>query len=313
VFSCFVDFQKAFDKVNYWKLFLKLLDDGVDDKIVRIMAFWYSNQVCYVRWKDVVSSGFYMGNGTRQGGVLSPYLFSRYIRDLLQAVVNSGVGCFVGNQCVNILAYADDLVLLAPSWHALQILLNILDVQSSLIDLVCNTRKTVCMIFMPKNHNRLFTTVFPPFKIGRSVLQFVPQFKYLGHILTNNLSDDADINREVRSMFVRCNILIRKFHSCSKLVKLKLFRSFCLCFYDIALWTSFHKSHLIKFRSCYNKCVKSFFGFRKYDSMTNALLETGLPSFETVLHNAQYVFHKRLCCSQNLLVVNLLAVKTSNA
>jgi len=70
-----------------------------------------------------------MGNGTRQGGVLSPLLFSIYIRDLLGAVTSSGVVCFIGDQCVNILAYADDLVLLAPSWHALQLLLNILHVQ----------------------------------------------------------------------------------------------------------------------------------------------------------------------------------------
>jgi len=41
-----------------------------------------------------------------------------YIRELLGAVSSSGIGCFIGNQCVNILAYADDLVLLAPSWHA---------------------------------------------------------------------------------------------------------------------------------------------------------------------------------------------------
>jgi len=27
MFSCFIDFTKAFDKVNHWKLFLKLLDD----------------------------------------------------------------------------------------------------------------------------------------------------------------------------------------------------------------------------------------------------------------------------------------------
>ena len=60
------------------------------------------------------------GNGTRQGGVLSPYLFSRYIRDLIAAVVNSGIGCKLGNQLINILACADDIVLLAPSWNAFQ-------------------------------------------------------------------------------------------------------------------------------------------------------------------------------------------------
>ena len=83
IFTCFfLDFQKAFDKVNYSKLFLKLLDNGVNSKIVSILAVWYTNKVCYVRWQNVVSSSFNMCDGTRQGGVLSPYLFTRYIRDL---------------------------------------------------------------------------------------------------------------------------------------------------------------------------------------------------------------------------------------
>jgi hypothetical protein len=34
VFACFVDFSKAFDRVNYWKLFNKLLDDSVDPNVV---------------------------------------------------------------------------------------------------------------------------------------------------------------------------------------------------------------------------------------------------------------------------------------
>jgi len=63
-------------------------------------------------------------------------------------------------------------------------------------------------------------------------------------------------------MFVRCNILIRKFHNCSKNVNVKLFRSYCLCFYDIALWTLFTVCTLCKFRSCYSRCVKLFFGYQ---------------------------------------------------
>ena len=43
VFICFVDFSKAFDKVNYWKLFQKLLDDNVNFSVVALLAFWYSN------------------------------------------------------------------------------------------------------------------------------------------------------------------------------------------------------------------------------------------------------------------------------
>jgi len=66
-------------------------------------------------------SGFFMmSNGTRQGGSLSPFLFCRYIRDLLQEVAQSGIGCNVGGLTMNILAYADDIVLLPPAWRAMQ-------------------------------------------------------------------------------------------------------------------------------------------------------------------------------------------------
>jgi len=49
VFTCFVEITKAFDSVNYWKLFNRLLDDGIDVAIVTIHAFWYSNQKICVR------------------------------------------------------------------------------------------------------------------------------------------------------------------------------------------------------------------------------------------------------------------------
>jgi len=34
VFACFTDYCKAFDKVNYWKLFKQLIDDGVNGCIL---------------------------------------------------------------------------------------------------------------------------------------------------------------------------------------------------------------------------------------------------------------------------------------
>jgi len=75
VFVCFIDFSKAFDYVNCWKLFYKLLDDNVSFIAVRVLAYWYSHQECFIRWRNCISAGFYFRNGTRQGRVLSPYLF----------------------------------------------------------------------------------------------------------------------------------------------------------------------------------------------------------------------------------------------
>jgi len=124
VLTCFVDITKAFDSVNYWKLFNKLLDDGIDVAIVTILAFWYSNQKICVRWQNTLSNNFTIGKGIRQGGVLSPVLFARYINELLHGISTSGIGCSVGGIYYNILAYADDLVLFAPTWAALQLLVD---------------------------------------------------------------------------------------------------------------------------------------------------------------------------------------------
>ena len=48
---------------------------------------------------------------------------------MITALVRCGVGCTMGNQFTNVLAYAGDLVLLAPSWKALQFLLKIIEVK----------------------------------------------------------------------------------------------------------------------------------------------------------------------------------------
>ena len=61
-----------------------------------------------------------------------------------------------------------------------------------------------------------------------SFIEYVDTFKYLGHFITNDLSDVADIQREMRNMFVRTNILIRRFGKCSMNVKAMLFKAYCL-------------------------------------------------------------------------------------
>jgi hypothetical protein len=308
VFVAFVDFSKAFDNVNYWKLFNMLLDDKVDTHIVRLVAFWYSNQRVRVRWNNCQSDFFTVGNGTRQWGVLSPWLFNRYIRGLLREVVDSSVGCSVAGLATNILAYADDLVLLAPSWEGLQCLLNILEYNSKDLDMTVNVKKTVCMMFLPKKRSRVVALNFPLFKFDREYLQFVHNFKYLGHWISSGNTDNDDIQREITNMFIRCNTLKRRFSHCSTAVKLLLFKSFCLCLYDVSLWTRFKRETLLKLRSCYIKCVKSFFGYNRRDSVTLMLLDLGLPSFDTLMYNSSVSFHKQCVKCDNHLVRHMVKV-----
>jgi hypothetical protein len=108
---------------------------------------------------------------------LSPKLFTRYIRELLADIVNSGGGCNVGGVMLNVLAYADDIVLLAPSWRGLQCLLDLLTNHASKINMVINTYKSVCMVFFPSNPSKIVAKSFPQFHVGLVTLQFVSSFK----------------------------------------------------------------------------------------------------------------------------------------
>jgi len=146
VFVCFLDFSKAFDRVNYWELFSQMLEEGSDACVIRLLAYWYSNQTLLVVWQGCYSGRFMIGNGTRQGGVLSPYLFTRYVRPLISIISQSRIGCNIASLFVNILAYADDMALLAPSWYAMQELLKILEYCCGRLDILCNTKKTVMYV-----------------------------------------------------------------------------------------------------------------------------------------------------------------------
>ena len=85
-----------------------------------------------------------ISNGVRQGGNLSPKLFSVYMDDPSNMLIRSGVGCYIDNVCVNIVFYADDLCLMAPCAIALQEVLNICHSYSIIVDFNFNAKKSFC-------------------------------------------------------------------------------------------------------------------------------------------------------------------------
>ena len=80
VFACFVDARKAFDRVNPWILFDKLLLRGMDSAVVRLLVTWYASQQFYVMWGSSISEGFSASNGVRQGGKFISVLVQRVYR-----------------------------------------------------------------------------------------------------------------------------------------------------------------------------------------------------------------------------------------
>jgi len=150
---------------------------------VRVLEYWYSHQECFIRWRNCISAGFYFSNGTRQGGVMSPYLFSRYIRNLVHDVSNSGIGCRIADCASNMFVYADDLVLLAPSWEALQQLLAILHAHAIGIDMIVNVQKTVAMVFSPKRRAMVVAKNFHYLKLVINVFSTLSSLSILGILI----------------------------------------------------------------------------------------------------------------------------------
>jgi len=121
---------------------------------------------------------------------------------------------------------------------AVQDLLHLLNKLSIGIDMTCSTKKTVCMVFQPKQHSKIVAKSFPFLRVGNACLEYVSSFKYLGHVISDTFTDDSDIQREIRNMYIRTNKLVPQFSKCSFDVKVMLFRSYCICLYDSALWSA---------------------------------------------------------------------------
>ena len=158
VTACLLDCSKAFDKCRFDKLFNKLIERGLPAYVIRVLIYVYQEQKGRVKLAGKESSPFTISNGTRQGSVLSPILFSVYLDDLLVQLRKRGLGCHVKGYWVGACAYADDLILLPPCRDTLQRMLDICDqyaIEHNLefsTDPIPSKSKSKCMYFCGRLH-----------------------------------------------------------------------------------------------------------------------------------------------------------------
>jgi len=109
----------------------------------------YTSHVTRIIWNGVFSERFLVKNGVKQGGVLSPVLFCIYIDGLLERLARSQTGCTVGAIYVGALAYADDILVLAPTPSAMRLLLQICDNNAKEYNITFNASKSKCTYIPP--------------------------------------------------------------------------------------------------------------------------------------------------------------------
>ena len=99
---------------------------------------------------------------------------------------------------------------------ALQCLLNVCDKYALSAELKYNTKNTFCMCVRPKWIKDLQPLCIT---LNGMQLKFVNEHCYLGVIMTSNMSDVADMQRQIKAIYTRGNGIIKHFRHCSEMSK----------------------------------------------------------------------------------------------
>lgn len=181
----FMDIEKAFDTVHRRKIWESLENRGVDTKLIRAIRSLYSNNKNYVISKNMRSTMFRTTGGLRQGGVMSPALFTVFMDDIIRRCNQECKSLYVGYRNLEKVeikecAFADDVAIMAGSEKDLQQSLSIWNEAMKNAGMKLNKSKTKVMAIANEKIDRNIT-------IDGTKINQVNQFKYLGAIIENNL------------------------------------------------------------------------------------------------------------------------------
>ena len=261
-YCAFIDFQKAFDTVNRDILWQKLQNVGIKDKLFASIRALYDKVMCTVRINGFSTDWFEVKCGLKQGCPLSPVLFSFFINDLALKMKGTDVGVVCGEEKVNILLFADDIVLLAENPNDLQVLLNILSTWCKLNGMVINGTKSNIVHFRTPSVPRTDTV----FTIGDVNLDVVESYKYLGLILSEFLDFSKTAKAVAKSAHRALGLIIAKAKSFGGLpynVFYKLYESIVcpVIMYGAPIWGTECFSCI---QAVHNRAARYFLNVGKY-------------------------------------------------
>lgn len=209
LYAAFVDVKKAFDTVWLTGLWYKMIQLGIDGKLLRIYQDWYTNRVSTVKVQGEKSSNsFSSTQGVAQGGISSPTFYAIFVDDLSKELEAQGLGFQLGELVLAILLYADDMILLARSPEELQRMLDILQEFSTKWHFDVNTAKTKVMTFNTQFRRHQWTFLGQP-------LEEVESFPYLGVTISRSSMPRLKWNLAMEKLIARGrNVTNSVFRSC---------------------------------------------------------------------------------------------------
>ena len=192
-YGVFVDFKKAYDRVQHGALFRILEHNGVRGKMLGFIKEYFRNNYVRVRVGGRLGYRFKVNRGNRQGCPLSPLLYVIFINDLLKQCSAGGVVVpgtkrddprqalpgYGGVDVCRGLMYADDVLALEDSPERVQVLLKNLDNWCKEWDAELGIKKCGVLLWSTDRvlrdaHNKA------EYKLGDAAIPKVDKYKYLG-------------------------------------------------------------------------------------------------------------------------------------
>ena len=231
VYTTLLDASRAFDRVEYVKLFRVLMSKGICPVIARFLVLLYTNQMIRVKWGSSLGFCFSVCNGVKQGGVMSPLLFTVYIDELLLRLKNSLLGCYIGAEFCGAYGYADDVILLAPTLYSLRKMLRICSEYAQDFNVLFNPTKSKLILYNTQH----ITALKPNINFMNVSIEVVNHDKHLGNYI-GNISQDDIISHITNDFRVRVNMVKTHFKCIPTDTMYFLFKTYCMPLYGSQLW-----------------------------------------------------------------------------
>ena len=302
VFVATLDFKKAYDKVNHYKLLSSLIKAGVPMWVVMLLYDWYSKLYVRIKWRESFSRGFYVRSGVRQGSSLSPSLFNVFINKFIVELKKDDIGCNLCGNYVGVIMYADDLLLLSASVAGLQSMLNRCDFICCESSLEFNCNKSSCAIIGPAAKYKIDNMT-----LGNYRLTWATVIKYLGISFQTGRKLIIDTVQIKRKFYASVNCILGKTKCVHETVKLALMEAHCLpvlLYSCVAL--SYTNQQLTDLNACWNSVYRRIFGFNKWDSVRVFIAGLGRMNFISIHAHLCFKFYKEGFKSNNYVFRSIL-------
>ena len=302
VFVTFLDCSKAFDKVSHNGLFLKLIERNVPLCFLHIFMYWLTNLSSQCRWRATVSDAYHVLSGVKQGGILSPILFTVYMNDLLILLRNKGIGCHINRLFLGSIMFADDLVLCAPSRSAMQILIAACSEYCTEFGLSFNTKKSKSLIF-GRRHDSLHPE---PLFLNNEPIEYVDEWKYLGCLVKSGKQFSFSCRRELATFRCSVNSIVSAVKKPSEQVAMKLLYTFSIPILTYACEVKrFSCSEMHDCHVAVNNAIRKVFSFNRWESIRSLRILFGYKDLYTIFAVRRKSFLSKLPSMGNRTVASL--------